>query len=149
MTDRVDRLRSATHRFLRAFGVLETAHTPCGLPLALSDAHALQHLVSTREKPTVTELGRVLGIDKSNATRLCQRLARRELVVLTPCDLDGRAKRVSLTREGARLARRVSRASRDRFAQLLAGIPAAKRAQVLESLDLLHESLLSWTPSDD
>ncbi|HED64517.1 MAG TPA: MarR family transcriptional regulator [Planctomycetes bacterium] len=148
MPDQTERLRSATHLFLRSFGVLDAARTPCGQPLALSEAHALLHLLdckAERAAPTVTELARVLCIDKSNATRLCQRMLRSGHLTLRPCPQDGRAKRISLTAKGTRLARSVSESSRKRFQTLLSGIPRKKRAQVLESLHLLNESLLGCT----
>ncbi|MFE0457609.1 MarR family winged helix-turn-helix transcriptional regulator [Streptomyces sp. NPDC058914] len=85
----------------------------------------------------MSELGEVLGLAKSSLTGLVDRTVQRGLVRREPDPRDGRAVRVGLTEEGARLAhafydetcRRVealpsalSGSERDRLAALLARV---------------------------
>jgi DNA-binding MarR family transcriptional regulator len=55
-------------------------------------------------EPTMAELGRFLGLDKSSTTGLVDRAARRGLVTRATVPEDGRAFRVVLTEQGRALA---------------------------------------------
>jgi MarR family transcriptional regulator, lower aerobic nicotinate degradation pathway regulator len=55
-------------------------------------------------KPTMNELARLLGLDKSSVTGLVDRAERRRLVVRVPSTADRRAVLVSLTDHGRSLA---------------------------------------------
>ena len=134
-------LRTRVQQFARAFGFLGDSHTPCGLPLNTSHAHALMILFGAADGLHQAALGRELGIDKSNASRLVRQLARRGHVVVTPTEDDGRLKRVRLTAKGARLAAAVDAASRRRFAELLAAIARSRRRIVLLGLEQLTRAL--------
>jgi DNA-binding MarR family transcriptional regulator len=58
-------------------------------------------------KPTMNELGRLLGLDKSSITGLVDRAERRGLVRRVPSTADRRAVQVSLTGKGRSLVSRV------------------------------------------
>jgi DNA-binding MarR family transcriptional regulator len=55
-------------------------------------------------EPTMAELSRLLGLDKSSTTGLVSRAEARDLVQRAQVPEDGRAFRVTLTGEGRRLA---------------------------------------------
>ena len=59
-------------------------------------------------EPTMNELGRLLGLDKSSITGLVDRAQRRDLVTRTVSAADRRAFRVSITVAGRRLADEVA-----------------------------------------
>lgn len=140
-----DALRTSIQRFVRSFGILSSAQTPCGVPLPPSHAHALMALLERErraESSTQQDLVKVLGVDKSNVTRLCAKMVEAGHLVQEPSPEDGRAWRVSLTSKGLRVAERVEDASRTRFDRLLAALPsAAARATVMQSLDLLNDAI--------
>jgi DNA-binding MarR family transcriptional regulator len=139
-----DVLRSAIQRFVRSFGLLSAAQTPCGIPLALSHAHALMALLDRErrgESSTQQDLVRVLGVDKSNVTRLVGKMMEAGQLTQEPSPDDGRAWSVSLTAKGRRLSERVEEASRTRFARLLAAVPPEARQSVIRSLDLLNDAI--------
>jgi MarR family transcriptional regulator for hemolysin len=102
-------------------------------------------LEATRENNRLTqrELGQVLGIDKSNVARLCRRMESAGHVVQSRSADDGRARLLSLTAAGKRLATNVERSSRDRFERLMSAIPRESRAGVLSSLACLNQALAS------
>jgi DNA-binding MarR family transcriptional regulator len=136
-----DALRELVQRFVRGFGLLSDAQTPCGRPLRTSHAHALMILLQTREEGLhQAALARQLGVDKSNASRLVRQLAQKGQVAITKSpDQDARKRRVRLTAKGVRLATGVDQASRERFAGLLRGIEGSRRPAVLDGLaHLVH-----------
>src|ERR1700749_2503033 len=51
-------------------------------------------------RPTINELGRLLGLDKSSVSGLVERAERRGLVARAPSPVDGRSVLVSLTDTG-------------------------------------------------
>ena len=129
-------------RLVRNFGLLSASETPCGQQLPVSEAHALMVLLERAEvPPTLSELCEELGLDKSNVTRLAQRLERAGLIGTRPCPDDGRAKRVELTRLGKRRAQAVSASSRAEFAAVLRQLPSGSQADVLASLWLLADAM--------
>ncbi len=137
-------LRAAFQRLVRSFGLLSEDTTPCGKPLAVSHAHALMVLLErTRQgRPAgQRELGAALGIDKSNVARLCQRMEKAGHLRQARSPEDGRARLLSLTPAGRRLAEAVERSSRARFAELAAAVPAARRRGVLSALETLDRAI--------
>jgi hypothetical protein len=70
------RLQQEMIGFIRAFGLLSSDRTPCGQPMAPSDAHALTEIVSDGGL-TQRELVDRLRLDRSSVSRLVDRLAVR------------------------------------------------------------------------
>ncbi len=140
---RVDRdaeaLRRAVHSFIRRFGLLEQARTPCGMPLPLSQAHAIMELLRT---PQITqqELADSLALSKSNVSRLVDRLVATGRVRREKDGDDGRACRLVLTDKGRRLARELDDRSLGRFRTLLGNLPEHQRGTVLRALSLLVDA---------
>ena len=131
----VDDLRATMQAFIRGFGLLAGDRTPCGKPLATSDAHALMVLLGAGE-PGVPQavLAARLGVDKSTASRLVLRLTTSGHLAPAPASGDARARPVRLTAKGVRLAHEIDEASRRRFAALLEGVPKRRREHVLRAL---------------
>ena len=141
-----DDLRRLVQEFIRSIGLLAGDQTPCGQPLAVSHAHALMVLLEAeREGTRLTqrELGDALGIDKSNVTRLCRRMQSTGHLVQNRSAEDGRARLLSLTTVGRRVAKNVERSSHDRFQRLMSALPRKSRASVLASLARLNQAILS------
>jgi DNA-binding MarR family transcriptional regulator len=131
----VENFRGLLQDFIRRFGLLAGDQTPCGIALPASDAHALMCLLEAGEQGLAqSTLVTRLGIDKSTASRLVARLSERGHVASASSD-DGRARPVRLTSKGARVARDLEAASTRRFAALLEGIPARRRANVIAALN--------------
>jgi len=131
---------------VRSFGLLVTKETPCGQPISPSYAHALMVLLERAgDSPQMSqaELELILGIDKSNITRLCRRMEAAGHVRQERASNDGRSRLVSLTAAGKRLAERVEQASRDRFGRIVAALPGDQRSTVFESLAALNEAVES------
>jgi MarR family transcriptional regulator, organic hydroperoxide resistance regulator len=129
------RLQQEVIGFIRAFGLLSGDRTPCGQPMAPSDAHALTEIVS-EVGLTQRELVDRLHLDRSSVSRLVDRLAARGWVERTNGP-DRRTVRVLPTPAGRRVAAEIARARAKRFAALLDAVPADSRDGVLEAIRLL------------
>jgi DNA-binding MarR family transcriptional regulator len=140
--------RMLLQEFIRQFGLLAADRTPCGKPLASSDAHALMLLLEAGDDGMLSStLATKLGIDKSTASRTAARLTDSGHITAGPSSDDARARPIQLTKKGARVAREVEVASRDRFARLLKHLPPRRRADIIESLRDLVAALQKMTPT--
>jgi DNA-binding MarR family transcriptional regulator len=138
------RLRAEVQAFVRGFGLLSERETPCGQPVPAREAHCLMVLLEhdRRQQPVQQkQLQEELGIDKSNVTRLIQRLRDARRVEQVPFQGDGRARVLRLSARGRRLAETIERSSRERFGSLFASIPPERRALVIEALEVLNQAL--------
>ena len=121
--------------FIRAFGLLAGDRTPCGQPMAPSDAHALTEVVASGGL-TQRELVDRLRLDRSSVSRLVDRLAARGWVERSDGP-DRRTVRLVPTSAGRSVAEEVAGARARRFADLLDAIPPDRRDQVLDTMRLL------------
>ena len=78
-------------------------------------------------EPTMNELGRLLGLDKSSISGLIDRAQRRDLVTRTVSTIDRRAFQVSITDAGRRLAAEVAARFTERIEAAVAPLPDTDR----------------------
>ncbi|MCY1142026.1 MarR family transcriptional regulator [Actinoplanes sp. Pm04-4] len=78
-------------------------------------------------EPTMQELGRHLGLDKSSISGLVDRAQRRGLVTRTASPVDRRVTHVSITETGQRLATEGAAVFAEHISSLVAGLSAADR----------------------
>ena len=133
-------LQWRVREFVRAFGLLASNRTPCGLPIPASQVHALQ-VLGESDEITQQELASRLQVDKSTTSRLVASLVERDWVVKERGELDRREARLALSAAGQAVLAEIREASAARFRELLARIPPGKHALVLEALDLLTAAL--------
>ena len=142
--------RTLMQDFIRRFGLLAADRTPCGKPLASSDAHALMLLVEAGEDGMLSSvLASRLGIDKSTASRVVARLTDAGHIAAGPSSDDARAKPIRLTKKGVRVATEVRSASRERFGQLLEHVSARRRGAVVDALRDLVSALEKMTSNSE
>jgi DNA-binding MarR family transcriptional regulator len=110
----------------------------------VSEVTVVQHrvlvLLQARGTLSVNAVADELGVDQSNASRHCTRLAQLGLVTRTRAAHDGRAVDVSLTDAGRRQVQVVRSARRDEIAQVLADLPDSDVRQVTRSFELFERS---------
>ncbi len=148
MTHAAQKLRRSVRLFVRRFGLLSPNRTPCGAPLGLSHAHGLVMLQDATSPMLQKELATTLGLDKSSVNRLCGRMLEEGHIQLSPHPSDGRARVVSLTTKGKRLADKIDTESLSRFKALLEAIPKENRTSVVEALDVLNTALTQLDGAD-
>jgi DNA-binding MarR family transcriptional regulator len=131
----IEALRAQLRVLMRHLEHFDHLHVTQGQTLPPSYAQALMVLLSyheTQQQPTLTELVELLNIDKSNVTRLCQRMQEDGHLLITRDARDRRAKRIKLSAIGVTLAQEVNKVSIERFGQL---------AQRLHDVSGLHDLL--------
>ncbi|HEX3615270.1 MAG TPA: MarR family transcriptional regulator [Solirubrobacteraceae bacterium] len=84
--------------------------------------------------PTMNELARLLGLDKSSASGLIDRAQRRGLVRRVPSQLDRRSVRVRLTDDGRRQVESLAAEFAEDIAALLEPLALDDRAALTRSL---------------
>jgi DNA-binding MarR family transcriptional regulator len=134
-------LRRLVQAFVRDFGLLSQDATPCGKPVATSHAHALMILLDETRSLSQKDLADALGLDKSNVTRLCQRMEAEGQIEQVRGEQDARVRLLKLTARGTKLAREIEQSSKDRFASLLKAVPPSERARVFEGLEVLSKAV--------
>ncbi|WP_437670249.1 MarR family winged helix-turn-helix transcriptional regulator [Sorangium sp. So ce131] len=137
-------LRAEVRAFVRGFGLLDEERTPCGVRLSPREAHAVAVLAEAEQagvRLSQGDLRKALGIDKSNVTRLIQRLRDDGRVEQEVGEDDARVRRLRLTAAGRRLAARLDERSAARFQAILDAIPCAERGAVLRALHVLNGAL--------
>jgi DNA-binding MarR family transcriptional regulator len=138
--DETVQLQQHIQRFIRSFGALEQNKTPCGFPMNLTQAHALQE-ISLTEGITQQQLADKLMIDKSTVSRIIETFVRKGFVQRTVNPNNRRETILSLTAQGARIHAKIDELRKRKYRHVLDGIPDHKRAQVLEALEYLNKSL--------
>ncbi len=86
------------------------------------------------------DLASGLGVDRSTATRMCDRLVRKGLVQRRRISADRRGVRISLTPVGRALVEEVTRRRRVEIAQILRRMPRADRASALRALRVFADA---------
>ncbi|HWD84000.1 MAG TPA: MarR family transcriptional regulator [Kribbella sp.] len=131
-TDLASALVQAMHR-------LQDVHAETSRPLGLTpqQAHLLCVLIAGPEG--MTDLSRILSIERSSLTSMVDRLERRSLVARIPSPGDRRACRIELTPDGLALAHQAHDAVVDRINALTAHLPATTRRAVTTALQSITE----------
>ena len=106
----------------------------CGVPVAR--AMVLQALLRGGDL-RMSVLADELGVAQSTATRLVDPLVRDGLIWRRRADDDGRAIEVGLTAKGHRRTKEVQAASLRCGSSILEQVPAGKRQQVIEAMEIL------------
>jgi len=125
--------------------------------VTLAQYRALIELAS-RGPLRVADLAVALAVDRSTATRMCDRLVRKRLVARRRMSDDRRVVRVSLTPAGAELVVEVSRRRRAEIGRIVERMPRSHRPLVVEALQAFSEAAgefpeqdwsLGWHLGDD
>ena len=96
--------------------------------------------LAARGPQRLADLATALGVDRSTATRMCDRLVRKRLVHRRRTNQDRRGVRVSFTPAGGELVAEVTRRRRAEIAAIVERIPKAHRRPVLNALRAFAEA---------
>jgi DNA-binding MarR family transcriptional regulator len=88
----------------------------------------------------LADLADALTVDRSTATRMCDRLERKRLVTRRRDSEDRRVVHVSLTEAGLELVAHVSRRRRAEIRRIVRRMPAASRPLVVSALQAFAEA---------
>lgn len=107
--------------------------------VTLAQYRALVELAA-RGPQRPADLASALGVDRSTATRMCDRLVRKQLVQRRRISADRRVVRISLTGAGRALVGEVTRRRRVEIAQILRRMSRAERASALAALRVFADA---------
>jgi DNA-binding MarR family transcriptional regulator len=124
---------------VRRFGLLEKEGAQC-CGVTLVQSHVLFE-IGRRENVSLGDLSAALGLDNSTLSRHIQGLVEKGWVTRTPSETDRRYVTIGLTEQGREYERQIARQMCDYMQEILSHVPEEKRAQVLESIDLLLEAM--------
>jgi DNA-binding MarR family transcriptional regulator len=114
--------------------------------------------LASRGPLRVADLADALAVDRSTATRMCDRLVRKRLVMRRRKSNDRRVVRVSLTAAGAELVAEVSRRRRAEIGRIVERMPRSHRPLVVAALQAFSAAAgevpdqdwsLGWRLGDD
>lgn len=129
MSDRTDLVDALAQLSFLVQGTLADLAAEHGLSLAQV---RLGGILRDHE-PTMNELGRHLGLDKSSVSGLVDRAERRGLVARRPSSSDRRVVHVCITTEGRALADQVGAAFADRMESLTSDLTATDRRALIRA----------------
>jgi DNA-binding MarR family transcriptional regulator len=91
-------------------------------------------VLASRGPQRLADLATALAVDRSTATRMCDRLVRKRLIGRRRGTDDRRVVRISLTDAGADLVTEVSRRRRDEIRRIVRRMPPSSRTLVVDAL---------------
>ena len=131
----LDAVIGAVLRATRAFvGIALQALDSTEAPITLAQYRMLVAL-DADDRQNVRDLAARLGVERSTATRMCDRLVGAGLIERNPDPSDRRAVVISLTGPGREVVVAVTRTRRDIVAALLRSLPPARRGELVDILD--------------
>ena len=107
--------------------------------VTLAQYRALVELAA-RGPQRLADLASGLGVDPSTATRMCDRLVRKQLVQRRRISADRRGVRISLTGAGRALVEEVTHRRRVEIAQILRRMPHADQGSALTALQVFADA---------
>ncbi|MER7248513.1 MarR family transcriptional regulator [Kribbella sp. NPDC000426] len=113
---------------------LQDLHAETSRPLGLTPQQAHLLCVLITGPLGMTELSRILSIERSSLTSMVDRLERRDLVARVADPADRRACRIELTAAGKDLAHQCHDAVVDRIQDLTTDLPATTRTTLTKAL---------------
>ncbi|HET9058679.1 MAG TPA: MarR family transcriptional regulator [Acidimicrobiales bacterium] len=127
----VDAVLTATRALV---GVAARSLAPLGEDVTLPQFRALV-VLSTQGGQRLAELAQTLRVDPSTATRMCDRLVRKELVHRRRTSDDRRGVRISLAPAGRELVDQVTRRRRAEIGSILAKLDPDSCDAVLSAME--------------
>ena len=139
MEHQTRQLRETLRQLERRLGLIDDSiKTCCGI--TLSQCHALVE-IGRSSSLSLNDLAALLDLDKSTASRAVDHLVRRGLVSRQPSPASRRHILLGLSEPGEKLFASIESDMHQYYDQVLEQIPAAKRSQVIDSLQILTEAV--------
>ncbi|WP_328321523.1 MarR family transcriptional regulator [Kribbella sp. NBC_00382] len=114
--------------------VLQDLYAETSRPLGLTPQQAHLLCVLLAGPQGMTDLSRIMSIERSSLTSMVDRLERRSLLARNPHPTDRRASQIALTPDGHTLAAQAHTAFTDRVEALTAGLPPSTRETLTKAV---------------
>jgi DNA-binding MarR family transcriptional regulator/GNAT superfamily N-acetyltransferase len=137
ITQRADAVRQFNRFYTRRIGALGNAHL--GSEFSLTDMRVLYELAH-RDRPTASEIGEALGLDRGYLSRTLRAFQKRGLVQATHGD-DRRRRHLTLTEAGKKAFAPLERGARADVVGMLEPLTDEQQQLVLAAMQTIRESL--------
>lgn len=134
----VKALRAFNRLYTQRIGVLEPY---LGSDFSLTEVRVLYELAH-RDQPAASELARDLALDGGYLSRILRRFEAKGWLRRSPSPADARQSLLKLTDAGHAAFAPLQQRSRDEAGALLASLPAAQRAEMLDAMGRLQRLLV-------
>jgi DNA-binding MarR family transcriptional regulator len=141
-----DRLADAVLGASRVLLAIAVRSVSAGTADVTVTQHRVLVLLDARGPLSVTAVAEELGVDQSNASRHCTRLARLGLVTRTRAAHDGRAVDVEITADGRRQVEEVRAARRREIIRILDRLSDAVVHEVVEGFESFQSAATGPRP---
>lgn len=132
-------LRENARLLVRRLGLLDKDSLGCCC-ITLPQCHAIVE-IGRHNSLSVNDLAQLLNLDKSSVSKTVDKLVNNGLLHRVPSQEDRRYVVLTLSQEGKAAYEETEARMDAHFENILQAIPADKRAQVIESLDLFTAAL--------
>ena len=132
-------LRESLRLLVRRLGVLERGEASC-CSITMSQCHTIVE-VGRAGSMSLNVLADNLGLDKSTISRSVDKLVSDGIMLRDPDPDDRRYLTLYLSEKGQAIFQEVEKRMAAYFTEVIADIPGDKRAQVVESLNILAQAL--------
>nr|WP_288824415.1 MarR family transcriptional regulator [uncultured Clostridium sp.] len=132
-------LRELIRILVRDLGILEKSDASC-CGVSLTQCHAIVE-IGRKEKISLVDLSRLLGLDKSTMSRTINNLVESDYVIRKSDMENRRYIIIQLTERGRSVFQNIEESMEEYYKGIFNAIPVNKRSQVLESLQLLKDAV--------
>jgi len=138
-------IRDASRRIVRELGFMRRGLAGTDLPP--SAVHALIEIGTRPARPTASDLGAALLLEKSSVSRMLRKLVDDGAVRETADPRDARAKTLALTPRGRAMLAAIDRFARERVEAALSRLLPEQRRAVATGLSLYADALAAQPPA--
>ena len=131
-------LRELIRLLVRNLGILEKSDAMC-CGVTIAQCHAIVE-IGREENVSLTDLADILGLDKSTMSRTIDNLVESGAAIREVDENNRRYVTIRLTEAGKAIFQNIQTSNESYYGCIFADIPEDKRAQVLESLQLLSQA---------
>jgi len=140
---RVAAVRRFNRFYTQRIGLLQESWVKS--PFSLTQARVLYELIR-RDRPTATELAKVLGLDAGYLSRILRDFEAQGLIARQISDSDGRQSLLSITERGRKNFAPIEAHSNDEVHAMLGALPPEAQRRLSEAMRTI-ESVLSDEPA--
>lgn len=141
----VDAIRRSSRQIVRLLGFMQPTLAATSYPP--SSVHTIIELAEQGEL-TAAQIAEILGLEKSSVSRMLAKLIDAGEVEERPCDSDGRAKILRLSRKGFDTFSAIQAYGRDQVESALRNISSFDRYLIINGLESYAEALLAYRRSE-
>jgi DNA-binding MarR family transcriptional regulator/GNAT superfamily N-acetyltransferase len=134
----LDSIRDFNRFYTRHIGALGNSHL--GSPFSLTEVRVLYELAN-RDRPTASEIGDALGLDRGYLSRTLRAFKKRGLVTTEVSPTDGRRAHLVLTAAGRRAFAPLDRKARALVAEVVEPLSPVDQRRLLEAMRTIRSAL--------